>query len=214
MENRSIYNAIDLAGPEVLGNESRQHQASKDRFVLLVGHDVIVLVPGPQDGSASCQKSSVTKVESHFRTALPLLGCEFQSMVLSLAVVAVMCQRPQTRKKPGLTSCIRDIVVSHEFRYWRSLTRNDGCMVLSVFTPSSLRSCARTCADERDEEVATLHLSNTRCGAHCPFQDNSHRCVDPLFISTQPLLKTFSVNGVVAGRVWMPCVGDCKRKIP
>ena len=29
------------------GQESRQHQTSKDRFVLLVGHDAIVLVLGP-----------------------------------------------------------------------------------------------------------------------------------------------------------------------
>ena len=57
--------------PRGLGNQSRQHQASRDRFVLLVGHDVIVLVPGPQDGSASCQMSSVTKVKAisgpHYR---------------------------------------------------------------------------------------------------------------------------------------------------
>ena len=76
--------------PRGLGNQSRQHQASKDRSVLLVGHDVIVLVPGPQKG-LPLAKELVTKVVSHFSTALPLLGCEFHSMVLSLAVVAVMC---------------------------------------------------------------------------------------------------------------------------
>ena len=120
--------------------ESRQHQPSKDRFVLPLGHRVIVLVSGPQNGVCllptelgnkvaklhrpqldtkltvlSQEQAHETKVESSSQGLhSPFLGCKFQSMVLSLAVVAVLCQRPQTRKKPRPTSCIRDLVFPHE----------------------------------------------------------------------------------------------------
>ena len=97
--------------------ESRQHQASKDRFVLPLGHSVIVLVSGPQNGVCLLPKelgnkvvklhlpklaakltvltqehAHEAKVENPFQGLhYPLLGCKFQSMVLSLAVVAVLC---------------------------------------------------------------------------------------------------------------------------
>ena len=106
----------------VEGRESRQHKASKDRLVLPVGHDVIVLVPGAHGGVCLLPKelgNKVAKLHSPIlcakltfltkqakttrlkvRTTLP--GCEFQSMVLSLAVVAVQCERPQTRRNRSL----------------------------------------------------------------------------------------------------------------
>ena len=116
LECPSIYNAIDFAGPEGLEETgSQQHQASV----------VIVLVSGPQNGVCllptelgdkvaklhgpqldakltvlTQEQAHETKVESSFqRLHSPFLGCKFQSMVLSLAVVAVLSQRPQTRKK-------------------------------------------------------------------------------------------------------------------
>ena len=106
-----------FAGPQALKAESLQHQASKDRFVLPRGHRVVVLVSGPQNGVCLLPKelgnkvaklhlpelaakltvltqeqAHETKVESPFsRSALPSLRCKFQSMVLSLSVVAVLC---------------------------------------------------------------------------------------------------------------------------
>ena len=98
-----------LGWPRRLGrHERRQHEASGARFVLPVGHDVIVLVPGPQEWllteelgnkvsklhlpilgqsslSSSRDKHMRLRSKAHSEPHYRLLGCRFQSVLLLLA---------------------------------------------------------------------------------------------------------------------------------